>query len=152
VSGLLAGMGRVKPNLIGPPGTERWLATLVPKTRPVPYRPRLNSPNRRMRTRMYGGVEGASGRPLPLSRLLFVCRSQARRLPACRQTIQKVADRLLESLHHLFHNVANRRDGCIMALVAPITTSASSCYAPLRNRGRGLEKVGVKFKPGCAAV
>jgi len=35
---------------------------------------------------------------------------------------------------------------------APITTSASSCYAPLRNRGRGLERVGVKFKPGCAAV
>src|SRR5450759_1248267 len=124
-------MGRVKPNLIGPRSTRRT-AVCGP--------------------RMYGGVEGASGRPLPLSRLLFVCRSQARRLPAYRQTIQKVADRLLESLHHLFHNVANRRDGCIMAPVAPITTSASSCYAPLRNRGRGLDKVGVKFKPGCAAV
>jgi hypothetical protein len=30
---------------------------------------------------------------------------------------------------------------------APITTSANSCYSPLRNRSRGLERVGVKFKP-----
>jgi len=29
----------------------------------------LNSLNRRMRTRMYGGVAGESGRPLPLCRL-----------------------------------------------------------------------------------
>jgi hypothetical protein len=30
---------------------------------------------------------------------------------------------------------------------APITTSANSCYSPLRNRSRGLERVDVKFKP-----
>jgi hypothetical protein len=61
------GMGRVKPNSIGQPGTERLLATPVPNARPAHCRPRLNSPNRRMRTRMYGGVGGASGK-LPLSR------------------------------------------------------------------------------------
>jgi hypothetical protein len=30
---------------------------------------RLNPPNRRMRTRMYGGVAGEAGRPVPLCRL-----------------------------------------------------------------------------------
>ena len=35
VSGLLAGMGRVKPNSIRQSGTERFLAKLVPNTRRV---------------------------------------------------------------------------------------------------------------------
>src|SRR5215472_289674 len=32
----------------------------------------LNPPNRRMRTRMYGGVAGESGRPLPLCRFAVI--------------------------------------------------------------------------------
>ena len=35
MSGLLAGMGRVKPNSIRQSGTERFLAKLVPNTRRV---------------------------------------------------------------------------------------------------------------------
>jgi hypothetical protein len=35
---------------------------------PMVVRSQLNPPNRRMRTRMYGGVGGADGQPSPLSR------------------------------------------------------------------------------------
>src|SRR5947207_15658920 len=52
-----------------------WLFPLLTSTRSVFLgcwtRSSLTELNRRMRTRMYGGVAGASGRPLPLCRLVL---------------------------------------------------------------------------------
>ncbi len=70
LSGLLAGKGRVKPNSIRQFRDRTFPGeTCTQHPARAVARHALNSPNRRMRTRMYGGVGGENGRPFLLSRL-----------------------------------------------------------------------------------
>src|ERR1039458_3744836 len=62
LSGLLAGKGRGKPNSICQARDRTFLGeTCTQRPARVAHRHALNSPNRRMRTRMYGGVAGEDG-------------------------------------------------------------------------------------------